>query len=245
MGMPRIHLYLPDPIPIGPMPLPAAASHHLLRVLRARRGQALTLFCGDGLEYPAELIGVEGHLALVEVSEPSRRDTASPLGVILALPLLKGDRWDWVLQKACELGVAEIQPLHSRYSQVSLTEARSERRHQRWQEILIHAAEQSQATRLPLLAKVLPLTEFLQSPPRGLALVLDPSFPAHLSSLPDSPPTWVTVLTGPEGGLAPEELQSAAGAGWKGLRLGPRILRAETAPIAMLAYLQGRYGDLG
>ncbi|MEL5848545.1 MAG: 16S rRNA (uracil(1498)-N(3))-methyltransferase [Candidatus Igneacidithiobacillus chanchocoensis] len=243
--MPRIHLYLAAPPADARLLLPAEASHHLLRVLRARRGQGLTLFSGDGWEHAAELVGVEGERAVLAVEAARQRDTASPLHVTLALPLLKGERWDWALQKATELGVATIQPIHSRFCQIALAEAQQARRQERWQQILIAAAEQSQATRLPQLAAPLALADFLARPLEGLGLVLDADADGNLRTLPEISPNSVTILTGPEGGLAAEEIASAREKGFYGLRLGPRILRAETAPLAILAVLQGRYGDLG
>ncbi|WP_308389872.1 16S rRNA (uracil(1498)-N(3))-methyltransferase [Acidithiobacillus sp. AMEEHan] len=243
--MPRIHLYSDITPRAGEFALAEAPSHHLLRVLRARRGQELTLFTGDGHEYRATLTGVAGKAALLAVEEGILRDTASPLAVTLAVPVLRGERWDWLLQKATELGVARIQPLHSRYCQVPLVETQGEKRRKRWQEILIAAAEQSQATRLPALAPALSLADYLQQSHAPTCLVLDSTAQEGLNSMSGPHATEVELLTGPEGGLAPEELQAARDRGFLLRRCGPRILRAETAPIAALAILQARWGDLG
>ncbi len=244
-AMPRIHLYSEVTPQLGEFALAEAPSHHLLRVLRARRGQELTLFTGDGREYAATLTGVTGKAALLAVEEVGLRDTASPLAVTLAVPVLRGERWDWLLQKATELGVARIQPLHSRFCQVPLAEAQGEKRQKRWQEILIAAAEQSQATRLPALAPALSLADYLQQPHAPTCLIFDSAAEEGLNTMPRPPVNQVDLLTGPEGGLAAEELQAAESGGFLLRRCGPRILRAETAPIAALAILQARWGDLG
>ena len=243
--MPRIHLFTETLAEAGEFLLPEAASHHLLRVLRARRGQELTLFSGDGREQGAKVASAEGQRALLEVQEAYLRDTASPLHITLAVPVLRGERWDWLLQKAAELGVQKLQPLHSRFCQVPLSEARNEKRLRRWREILIAAAEQSQATRIVQLAEPLPLAEYLPQAHSELRLVFDAAAREGLRSLSPLAAASVELLTGPEGGLAAEELEAAQAAGFQLLRCGPRILRAETAPIAALAILQAQWGDIG
>jgi len=245
--MPRIHLYsseIPDEDRhwlLGP-----DASHHLLRVLRARVGQTLTLFTGDGREYPAELVAARGKRALLAVGRARPRDTASPLHCCLWLPLIRAERWDWALQKATELGVRTVQPVVCRHSLVPLEEARAPRRQQRWQEILIAACEQSGATRIPELLPAQALTE-LGPPQAELALVCDPSYTERLGSLLRARPacTRIALLCGPEGGLHPEERVWAESQGFLGVQLGPRILRAETAAITALTLAQGFHGDLG
>ena len=243
--MPRIHLYSKIPPQAGEFLLAEAASHHLLRVLRARRGQNLTLFTGDGKEYAATLTGVAGKRAVLDVAEAVFRDTASPLAVTLAVPVLRGERWDWLLQKATELGAAKIQPLHSRYCQVSLTEACSEKRQKHWQEILVAAAEQSQATRLPVLMPAVSLFDYLQLTKSPLCLVFDATAQDGMHALQAPKSAQLDLLSGPEGGLAAEELAAAVTAGFLLRRCGPRILRAETAPITALAIVQAQWGDLG
>ncbi|MEY2342292.1 16S rRNA (uracil(1498)-N(3))-methyltransferase [Acidithiobacillus sp. IBUN Pt1247-S3] len=243
--MPRIHLFSEITPQMGAFVLADAASHHLLRVLRARRGQELTLFTGDGWEYSATLGGVAGKDAVLEVSEAIFRSTASPLALTLALPVLRGERWDWLLQKATELGVASIQPLHSRYCQVPLAEAKSEKRQGRWREILVAAAEQSQATHLPILLPAVSLCDYLHQAKAPLRVAFDAAAQLGIRDLPTPSSAQAELLSGPEGGLAPEELEAAEKAGFLLRRCGPRILRAETAPIAALAILQAQWGDLG
>ena len=242
--MPRIHLYADSNLPeSGPFLLPAGSSHHLLKVLRARNGQPLTLFNGDGAVYRAILVGVSSGAALLEVAERCPQVTCSPLAIQVFLPLTRGERWDWSLQKAVELGVQRIQPVACRHGMVQLSEARGEKRLARWRDIVIAACEQSGATTIPELAPPLAL-EAAWGAVRGTALVLDPEGSARFVSLKDHPGPEITLLSGPEGGLAAEEVAAAQAHGFRLMRMGPRILRAETAAIAAIAVAQALWGDL-
>ncbi len=242
--MPRIHLYADSNLPeSGPFLLPAGPSHHLLKVLRARNGQSLTLFNGDGAVYRAILVGVSSGAALLEVVERRPQVTHSPLVIQAFLPLTRGERWDWSLQKAVELGVQRIQPVACRHGLVQLSEARGEKRLVRWRDMIIAACEQSGATTIPELAPPLAL-EAAWSAVRGTPLVLDPEGSARFVSIKDHPGPEITLLSGPEGGLAPEEVAAAQAHGFRLLRMGPRILRAETAAIAAIAVAQALWGDL-
>ncbi len=242
--MPRIHLYADSNLPeSGPFLLPAGPSHHLLKVLRARNGQPLTLFNGDGAAYRAILVGVSSGAALLEVVERCPQVTRSPLAIQVFLPLIRGERWDWSLQKAVELGVQRIQPVACRHGLVQLSEARGEKRLARWRDMVIAACEQSGATTIPELAPPLAL-EAAWNAVRGTPLVLDPEGGARFVSIGGHPGPEITLLSGPEGGLGPEEVAAAQAHGFRSLRMGPRILRAETAAIAAIAVAQALWGDL-
>lgn len=242
--MPRIHLYADSNLPeSGPFLLPAGPSHHLLKVLRARNGQPLTLFNGDGAVYRAILAGVSSGAAMLEVVERCPRVTRSPLAIQVFLPLTRGERWDWSLQKAVELGVQRIQPVACRHGMVQLSEARGEKRLARWRDMVIAACEQSGATTIPELAPPLAL-EAAWGAVRGTPLVLDPEGSARFVSLKDHPGPEITLLSGPEGGLAAEEVGAAQAHGFRLMRMGPRILRAETAAVAAIAVAQALWGDL-
>ena len=239
--MPRIHLYADSNLPeSGPFLLPAGPSHHLLKVLRARNGQPLTLFNGDGAAYRAILVGVSSGAALLEVVERCPQVTRSPLAIQVFLPLTRAERWDWSLQKAVELGVQRIQPVACRHGLVQLSEARGEKRLARWRDMVIAACEQSGATTIPELAPPLAL-EAAWNAVRGTPLVLDPEGGARFVSIGGHPGPEITLLSGPEGGLGPEEVAAAQAHGFRSLRMGPRILRAETAAIAVA---QALWGDL-
>ena len=241
--MPRIHLYADSDLPeSGPFLLPADPSHHLLKVLRARRGQELTLFNGDGWRYQASLTGVSGAQAQLAISGRHPRSTGSSLAIQVFLPLTRGERWDWSLQKAVELGVRRIQPVACRHGVVQLSEARGEKRLARWRDIVIAACEQSGSTTIPELAPPVAL-ETAWAGVRGAAFVLDPESRQRFTDL-DHPGPEITLLSGPEGGLAAEEVAAAQAHGFRSLRMGPRILRAETAAIAAIAVAQALWGDL-
>ncbi|MCY0871428.1 MAG: 16S rRNA (uracil(1498)-N(3))-methyltransferase [Acidithiobacillus caldus] len=245
--MPRIHLYSTEtPTEDGHWLLPPAPSHHLLRVLRGRPGQELTLFTGDGRDYPAELLGARGKQALLAVGRARWRDTGSPLQCCLWLPVIRAERWDWALQKATELGAWALQPVVCRHSLVPLAEARAPKRQQRWRDIVIAACEQSSATRIPELRPAMALSE-LGPPEVDLAVVCDPSYGTSLGKVLGTRRSArrIALLCGPEGGLHPEELAWAESLGFLGAHLGPRILRAETASITALTLAQGFLGDLG
>ncbi len=224
------------------MRLPEGPARHLTQVLRLTPGETLRLFNGDGCDRAAQVIEVTRSGATVAVGAVGEAQPEPPLHIHLALGISRGERMDYAIQKAVELGVAAVQPLFTERSMVQLKGERLERRLGHWQGIVIGACEQSGRRRLPDLAPALPLDEWL-----GLAapntLLLDPQAPQALAQW--SPPgPEVTLLVGPEGGLSPRERDLAARHGVTGVRLGPRILRAETAPLAAIAVLQALWGDL-
>lgn len=244
MRIPRIHL--PQTLAPGTrLALNEAASGHVLRVLRLKPGAALVVFNGAGGEYEATLTAVENRAAVITLGgfrDPRRE---SPLSLTLAQGISRGERMDFTLQKSVELGVARIAPLETAFSQVRLDGARLERRCQHWQGVIASAVEQCGRTLLPELSPVMALTDWLAAGSGGgLCLVLDPAGDVTPSEL-SAPAGRVTLLAGPEGGLSDLELAQARQAGYLGLRLGPRILRTETAGIAALAALQTLWGDLG
>jgi 16S rRNA (uracil1498-N3)-methyltransferase len=221
--------------------LPERAARHVA-ALRLAPGDAVVLFNGDGHESAATLSEIGKRGATAVVRERRVVDRESPLEVHLAQGICAGDRMDLVLQKATELGVASIQPVVTARSIVRLSSERRERRETHWQNIAIAACEQCGRNRIPAVKPGIPLGEFLaQVPPAGTRVLLAPDGEVAIRSLAVVAP--VTVLIGPEGGLAPEERALALAAGFNALRFGPRILRTETAPLAALAALQALYGD--
>lgn len=222
--------------------LPDGAAQHL-RVLRLRSGQGLAVFDGHGGEYPAELLALEKRRALVRLGAHQPVERESALRITLIQGVAKGERMDFAVQKAVELGAAAIQPVFTARSVVRLDGARLEKRLRHWEGVIISACEQCGRNRLPPLLPAQPLPELLRAPPPGLRLVLDPAGARGLDAVPAGEER-LSLLIGPEGGLAQEELESARQAGFQGLRLGPRVLRTETAGIAALAALQSLRGDL-
>ena len=217
---------------------------YLGRVLRARPGDRLVLFDGQGGELEATVTAVARERVAVAVGLRREVDRESPLAVTLGIGISRGERMDYALQKSTELGVAAVVPLLTERCVVQLDRERAASRLAHWTKVLIGACEQCGRSRLPALAPVTGLSDWLAGRVSGLRLVLSPEADTNLADL--TPPEGeLTLLIGPEGGLEPAEIALAARAGFRALRLGPRILRSETAVVAALAAIQARWGDLG
>jgi 16S rRNA (uracil1498-N3)-methyltransferase len=217
---------------------------HVAKVLRARVGDQLIMFNGDGREFSAAIESVRGSRVAVIVGEGAPLDRESPLGITLVQSVPRGDRMDLVVQKATELGVARIVPVLSQRSVVRLDKMQAESKVQHWQAVAVSACEQCGRNRLPVIEAAQPLLNYLgDSVASGPRWVLEPDTEA-LAQMPHSIAGPVEIAIGPEGGFAPEELEGFRVAGFSRVGLGPRILRAETAAIAALAWLQTRYGDM-
>lgn len=218
-----------------------ARRHALVR--RVRLDDNLTLFNGDGADYAARVIAVDRQRVVVSVLDKVSNACESPLQVHLALVMSKGERMDWALQKAVELGVSQVTLLSSERCEVRLRDInRQERKVEHVQQVMISAAEQCGRSVVPPLNIALELTDFLDQPHETLCLVLDPLGEVRISELPAKTES-VCLLIGPEGGLSPQELALAKANKFQAIRLGPRILRTETAPLVMISLLQHRYGD--
>lgn len=243
MSESRVHLDLALE-PGAPVDLPEGAFRHLVQVLRMQAGDGLVVFNGQGGEYAAVLESVAKRGATLRIGAFREVDRESPLELTLVQGISKGDRMDWTVQKAVELGVRAIVPVVTERCNVHLDREREARRLDHWRAVMISACEQSGRTRVPALQPVMKFADWLARPPVGRRLVLDPLGERSLSTLgPGDEPT--SLVVGPEGGLGVDELRLAAGAGCIGLRLGPRVLRTETAGVAALAILQSLAGDLG
>lgn len=237
---PRFFCPLPDE-PVGVLALPAAVAHHVERVLRLSAGDPLTLFDGRGFEVEARLEGKGRDLRAVlgERRAPVREPT---LRITLMQCLAASDKMDWIVQKAVELGVARVQPVSCRRAVVRLAGDRAQRRIEHWRQIAVAACEQCGRNVVP---EVLPLLSFEQAVARadGQRLLLHPEggVPLREASLKADQP--ISVLIGPEGGFDHEELQSARSSGFAALTLGPRVLRTESAGVAVVAALNALIGD--
>lgn len=231
--------------------LPAAASAHVARVLRLRAGATLVLFDGRGGEFEATIHAVERDRVSVQVGAHAAIERESPLNLTLLQCLARGERMDYIVQKATELGVAQIVPVHSEHGVVRLEHAAAERRRAHWLSVAIGACEQSGRNRVPAILPVQTLGEACAAPPvAARRLLLDPAAARSLVAVLAQPGTALTgaafaLLVGPEGGLSAAESSLAQRAGWSACRLGPRVLRTETAPLAALAALQALAGDFG
>lgn len=243
MANPRIYIDLPL-IEGEKILLPEAQVHHLVHVLRLRIGEDLTLFNGQGGEFEAVLTSAGKHEAVAWLVRHHSISRESALQITLAQCVSKGDRMDYTLQKAVELGVTRIVPLLSERSVVKLDAERWERKMEHWRGVIISACEQSGRTSIPMLEPVIALQLWLPKT-RGKALKL--TLAPNATNEPHEPPSEkqpIILLVGPEGGLSEPEVERSLKAGFKALSLGPRILRTETAGVAALAMLQSRWGDL-
>jgi 16S rRNA (uracil1498-N3)-methyltransferase len=224
------------------IPLEPGPSQHLARALRMSVGDPLVLFDGRGGEYPAEIAELDKRQVTVTTGRHRDRECESPLSVHLGIGVSRGERMDWVVQKATELGISEISPLLSERTEVKLRAERVEKKLEHWRRIAISACEQCGRNRLPRLNTPLGLPGWLEAAEAERKYVLHHR--AGPGAEPDSPPASVILLIGPEGGLTEDEIERAVDAGYEALQLGPRVLRTETAPLAALAILQARWGDM-
>lgn len=239
--MPRF--YCPVPLLVDRVvTLPDAVARHAIGALRLRDGEAVTLFNGDGEEYSG-ILTTGGH-ASVRLLARHSQDRESPLRVVLAQGVSSGERMDLTVQKSVELGVAAIQPLMMRRTIVRLSGDKVERRRAHWQAVVVSACEQCGRNRVPEVAGIVDFDAWRRSwqDSPGVGLMLDPEASLSLGDLPD-PVGEITLLAGPEGGFDPAERTLAREAGFVGVRLGPRVLRTETAALAALAALQALWGD--
>ncbi len=235
--MPRIHC--PSPLAAGStLSLPAGAARHV-QVLRLQPGDALTLFNGEGGEFEATVTQMGRSEVQVSVGAHHAIEREAAQAVHLAVVMPANDRMDWLVEKAAELGATSIQPLVSARSVLRLQGERAAKKAAHWQAVAVAACEQCGRNRVPTVHAVADLAPWLARPAQadaGLRLLLSLREGARtLRQL--APAAAVTLLNGPEGGLAPEEEDLAIAAGFAPLTLGPRVLRAETAPLAALAAL--------
>ena len=233
--------------------LPRDSVDHLVKVLRLGVGARITLFNGRGGEYAASLASLERRHATATVLAHDPVERESPVSVTLMQAVARGEKMDWVLQKATELGVAAIQPIEAERSVVQLQGDRAEKRRLHWQGIVQSACEQCGRNRLPTLGSPQGLESaclaYARDRPAALKLTLDPEAATPLDAAKLAAAATrggdIAILIGPEGGWSDAEVQRAAAAGFIGVRLGPRVLRTETAALAALTAIQTICGDLG
>lgn len=218
------------------------AANHVARVLRLGVEHELALFCGDNHVYRAVIIGVDKKRVHAKVLEKTLADVESPLRIHLVQGISRGDRMDFTLQKSVELGVASITPVFTERCGVKLQGERLVKRHQQWQKIVIAACEQSGRNQVPLVHQPITLDAYLANADRPQTLTLEPSAQHSLKSAPVA--REIALLIGPEGGFSESEIARTHAANCTPVRLGPRVLRTETAALAALAALQANHGDL-
>lgn len=241
--MPRF--YCPPPLPVqGSFNLPAAAAHHASRVLRLRTGDDVQLFDGQGNECHGVIEEISGKQVFVSGLIQIQADRESPLSVLLAQSLSSSEKMDWVIQKATELGVSEIQPLATERSVARLSSERAAKRTEHWQQVIISACEQCGRNTLPLIHAPLDIMTWLQQmrASEDSKYILLPEGTASLREQA-RPQRKAVLLIGAEGGFSQAERDSALLCGFTPVRLGARVLRTETAAVAGLAALQTLWGD--
>ena len=231
--------FIDSPLALGTHSLPEAAAHYIGRVLRLPAGAAVQLFDGSGMEFRGELLEVGKKQVSVQLHEQVPGLPESSLRIHLGQGLSRGERMDWAIQKVTELGVAEITPIVSERCEVRLKDERADKRLAHWRQIAISACEQCGRSVIPQINPPVTLAEWL-SVEAALKLVLHPVAEPLASH---QPPATLAFLIGPEGGLSDAEVEQATRAGFLPARLGPRVLRTETAPVVALSVAQQLWGD--
>ncbi len=232
--------FIDAPLSLGQHELPEAQAHYIGRVLRHAAGDAVQLFDGSGQEYLGELIEVGKKSVRVELRETLAGMAESPLNIHLGQGLSRGERMDWAIQKATELGASQISPIVSARCEVRLKDERADKRMAHWRQIAISACEQCGRSSLPQINPPVTLAQWLEQVEADLKLVLHPVAEPWASHLR---PASLAMLIGPEGGLSEDEVQQAMARGFHAARLGPRVLRTETAPVVALSVAQQLWGD--
>ncbi|MBN4075923.1 MAG: 16S rRNA (uracil(1498)-N(3))-methyltransferase [SAR86 cluster bacterium] len=228
----------------SPVKLDGQQAHYLSKVLRLKANAELILFNGDGYEYKSLITDIDKHSITLEIQEAVTANSESPLHTILGLGLSRGERMDLAIQKSTELGVTEIVPLFTAFSEVKLQGERLQKKLRHWQQITISACEQSGRNCVPIIHQPLELTSWCKSLDCAHKLIFEPGGISSNKALSGHKNiTQVALLIGPEGGFSEQELKHAKNTGFEAVRLGPRILRTETAPVVALTSLQLLWGD--
>ncbi|MBQ57275.1 MULTISPECIES: 16S rRNA (uracil(1498)-N(3))-methyltransferase [Pseudomonas] len=232
--------FIDAPLSVGHHQLPEAQAHYISRVLRHNVGDAVQLFDGSGNEYLGELTEVGKKTVAVELRECLPGMPESTLNIHLGQGLSRGERMDWAIQKATELGVSQITPIVSERCEVRLKDDRADKRMAHWRQVAISACEQCGRSVVPTLNAPVTLDEWLRSTEADLKLVLHPVAQALTEH---TKPSRLAFLIGPEGGLSDAEVEQAKASGYHAARLGPRVLRTETAAVVALSVAQQLWGD--
>ncbi|WP_415879238.1 16S rRNA (uracil(1498)-N(3))-methyltransferase [Methylomonas sp. TEB] len=235
-------LYVAEPLNVGGrIELDDDAAHYVRSVLRLKQDQSIVLFNGHGGEYLGRFSEVSRKTVRVEIEQFIERNVESPLAINLGLGISRGDRMDWAVQKAVELGVTRLTPLVTERCVIKFNDDKKQQRLQHWQHIVQHAAEQSGRTYCPSIGEIENLADWV-SGQQGLCVFLDPYAEQSLADLKPVN-SRVTLLSGPEGGFSEQERQIAKTAGFVPVRMGARILRTETAVLSALTAVQTLWGD--
>jgi len=238
--MPRF--YCPQPlVPGTTIDLPEAVAHHIT-VVRLAPGELITLFNGEGGEVQASIVSVAKRSVTAAIQTHIAREVELPYAVTLAQALPEASKMDWIIEKAIELGVSGVQPLAAQRCVVRLSAERAEKKQAHWQGIIVAASEQSGRNRLASLHQLEELSRWLARPSAAPRILLSPRGTQTLTAwAAQHAPQDVVLMVGPEGGFTAAEEEAAIAAGAIALAMGPRVLRTETAALAAVATLQGRW----
>jgi 16S rRNA (uracil1498-N3)-methyltransferase len=240
--------FVPGPLGSGAeVRLPAETAQHAVRALRLGIGDPIVLFDGSGGEYEARISHIDRHGTVAKTGAFAPCQTEAPIELVLGQGMSSGERMDFTVQKAVELGVTSILPLHTERCVLKLTAERATRKAAHWQKVAVAASEQCGRDRIADVGRPRPFSEWLVELPSQpdeseLRLLLSADGETGFDALPQSV-RRVVLLAGPEGGLSPAESAAARRRGFRSLRMGPRVLRTETAALAALAAIQLRWGD--
>jgi 16S rRNA (uracil1498-N3)-methyltransferase len=238
----RPRIYTPEDLALNcRLDLDSQASNHLIKVLRLIEGAELRLFNGDGCEYLAQITVANKKNAQVEINEVLSTNSNVSFPLHLGQVVSKGDRMDFTIQKATELGITDITPLWSERCDVRLKGERLEKKMEHWQKVAISACEQSGRNHIPTIHPAMNYQDWANSVEAETKLILHTRDQKPLSEI--KAPASVALLVGPEGGITDEEVELCLQQGFTGLTLGPRILRTETAALAALSLFQYLWGD--
>lgn len=238
-------IYVDAPLIINEvLDLPDDTSHYIGKVLRMRVHQQVQLFNGQGGYFTALIKAIDKKTVSVIPSEFSPEERESNLSITLCQGISRGQHMDYTVQKAVELGVTEIVPIVTEFSNVHLDRMRAEKRLAHWRAIIVHACEQCGRTRLPAIGMPISFNNWVERTVSGVKLIMAPRDGKNLKKL-TALQREIILLTGPEGGFSADELSLAVSAGYEMITLGPRVLRTETAAVAALSAIQVLWGDLG
>ena len=243
MRIPRV--FTTEQLDVGGLiELDKGPARHLTSVLRMKAGQAFILFNGQGGEFSAELVQAKKDGATAKITGFTGADRESPLQLHLGIGISRGERMDWIIQKATELGISQISPIFSARCEVKLSGERLDKRIKHWQQIAISACEQSQRNSVPTINRAVNLEQWVSSCDSSLKLVLHHRTEKRLQEMVNTDNS-IGILVGPEGGLSEIEIEQAMAQNFQSLAMGPRVLRTETAPLAAISIIQSIWGDMG
>jgi 16S rRNA (uracil1498-N3)-methyltransferase len=220
------------------------ASHHALRVMRVKVDDFLILFNGDGFEYRGRVSDINKKTINVEILSKEKNNSESPININLFQSISSNEKMDMVIQKATELGVSSIQPIFTSRSTIKLSLDRTKKRVIHWKQVSISACEQSGRSKIPTIKSPIEFDQISEGiKTNSLNLLLHPDNLEESSNLPNEYSGDINIFIGPEGGFSQDEVLLLKKQNCINIQLGPRILRTETAPLAIIAILQYKYGD--